>query len=167
MDRGELPTLEIKSRPRGDARMLLVVAGMCVTFSWMYFRSAGWPALPFFWGMAVVALFAAIVFGVRMAVPSRLILDVSGLTWKVTGWPARRYLWPDIEKFGVVPPRPPLIDPLIGYTFRPGKVLGPLLRASWTGYDATISGSWELEPQALVDTLDKYLVAARARTTTS
>ncbi|HXA38317.1 MAG TPA: hypothetical protein VNW53_04895 [Phenylobacterium sp.] len=156
MDQNALPTLRIKSTAAGQMRMLSVVMAMCATSAWMFARMGAWGMSLYVWVLIGLAVFATGIFAVRAAIPSTLTLDATGLTWKVSGWPARRLLWADIDRFGLVPPRPPLIDSLVGYSFRVGRAPSPNMRASWTGFDATISSGWELDPTTLVETLERY-----------
>jgi len=138
-----------------------VILAVVASIVWMWGRASHWLITPELWPLVGVAVFGIGVLGVRIAIPSTLNLDAQGLTWRVAGWPTRRIRWAEIERFGVVPPRPPLIDPLIGYSYRPGLRPGAAMRASWTGYDATLSSGWDMEPAALVQTLEKYRSAAR------
>jgi hypothetical protein len=161
VDQEALPTLRVSGTARGQVRMLSVAIGGCAAGLWMS-RGPDWSVTSAGWGFVVLAAVSIGVFAARMLVPSTLTLDAQGLTWKVVGWPGRRLLWSDIDRFGVVAARPPLIDELIGYSFRPGRAPNPAQRPSWTGFDATIGSGWKIEPKSLVETLEKYLQASRA-----
>lgn len=159
--RGEVEATEITAS-RGKSLLLLAGCLAFVATSLFVDRHgrAGWgiQSAELFFGLgSLIALWTLVR-------PQRLLLDGFGFTLAggLVRTP-RRIAWADIDGFVVY--RMPRGGKMVGWRYRPDRARGALKRAvaEMAGVDGALPKGWPGKPEALVETLERYRVAATGR----